>query len=130
MVPPDRQATYERFHYAPAVRVGDQLYVSGVIGLGSDGRVAGEATEEFRDAFHQLGTILEAAGATMGDIVDITSFHVDLPTTLQDFMAVKDEFVAEPYPAWTAIGCVALAVPGARAEVKVVAVIDSAATPS
>jgi enamine deaminase RidA (YjgF/YER057c/UK114 family) len=31
--------------------------------------------------------------------------------------------LGEPFPAWTAIGCTALAIPGARAEVKATAVI-------
>ena len=32
IVPPDMQNIYDRFHYAPAVRVGDVLYVSGQVG--------------------------------------------------------------------------------------------------
>jgi enamine deaminase RidA (YjgF/YER057c/UK114 family) len=32
--------------------------------------------------------------------------------------------IADPYPAWTAIGCTGLAIPGARVEVKVTAVVD------
>ena len=38
-----------------------------------------------------------------------------------NFKKVKDEFVKEPFPAWTAIGCTELAVEGARVEIRVVA---------
>jgi len=67
---------------------------------------------------------LAEAGATMADIVDMTSFHTDMPDTLGEFMAARDAAIGDPYPAWTAIGCTALAIPGARVEVKVTAVID------
>ena len=36
----------------------------------------------------------------------------------------EDAVIADPYPAWTAIGCTGLAIPGARVEVKVTAVVD------
>ena len=38
-----------------------------------------------------------------------------------DFMLVRDEYLAEPWPAWTAIGISELAVPGARVEIQVTA---------
>jgi len=34
---------------------------------------------------------------------------------------VKDEFIKEPYPASTWIGITELVIPGARAEIKVIA---------
>ena len=37
---------------------------------------------------------------------------------LGTFMKIKDEYVAAPYPAWTAIGCTQLALPGALVEIR------------
>jgi enamine deaminase RidA (YjgF/YER057c/UK114 family) len=121
IVPPGAERSYSRFQFAPAFRAGDAIYVSGVIGRDADGAVPQVATDEFDAAFHQLGEVLAAAGAGFADIVDLTTFHVDL-TTLGDFMAVKARYIAEPFPAWTAIGVSGLAALGARAEVKAVAV--------
>ena len=123
IIPPGAERTYSRFQFAPAFRAGNTIYVSGVIGRGADGAVPADAADKFEAAFQQLGAALTAAGAGFGDLVDLTTFHVDL-ATLGEFMAVKGRHVAEPFPAWTAIGVSALAAPGARAEVKAIAVVS------
>ncbi|MFT7598285.1 MAG: enamine deaminase RidA (YjgF/YER057c/UK114 family) [Acidimicrobiales bacterium] len=121
IIPPGQEKTYERFHFAPAYRVGDMLYVSGVIGTNEKGRAPEDASEEFTNTFANLGSTLEAAGSSLDGIVEMTSFHVDMDNTLGAFIAAKDVAISEPYPAWTAIGCTGLAIPGARVEVKVTA---------
>jgi enamine deaminase RidA (YjgF/YER057c/UK114 family) len=126
VIPEGHRSTYDRFHFAPAFRVGDAIYVSGVIGADPDGAVPETPSEEFANVFAGLAEVLTEAGASMADIVDMTSFHTDLPDSLGDFMAAKDAAIAEPYPAWTAIGCTGLAIPGARAEVKVTAIVVDA----
>jgi enamine deaminase RidA (YjgF/YER057c/UK114 family) len=123
VIPPGQERVYKAWHFAPAVRTGDTVYVSGVIGLGPDGKVPEDPADEFTNAFAQLAATLEAAGATLADVVELTSFHVDMADTLGPFVAAKDAVITEPYPAWTAIGCTALAVPGGRAEVKATAVV-------
>lgn len=123
-IPEGQQATYDRFHFAPAFRVGDTIHVSGVIGVGADGSIPDSASDEFSNVFAGIAAALDAAGGSMADIVDMTSFHTDAMATLGKFMAAKDAAIAEPYPAWTAIGCTGLAIPGARVELKVTAVVD------
>ena len=125
VIPAGSEKTYERFHFAPAYRVGDTLYVSGVIGSGPDGRAPEDPAEEFAIAFTALSATLEAAGFSLADVVDMTSFHVDMDATLGIFMAARDAAMSEPWPAWTAIGCTGLAIPGSRAEVKVTAILQS-----
>lgn len=122
IIPAGSEKTYERFHFAPAYRVGDTVYVSGVIGTGADGRAPAEADAEFAQAFANLAATLDAAGCSIGDIVEMTTFHVDMSETLGTFMAARDAAMAAPWPAWTAIGCTELAIPGARCEIKVTAV--------
>jgi len=56
-----------------------------------------------------------------GNIVEYTTFHVGLSSHLADFMKVRDEFIKEPWPAWTAIGVSELAAPGGRLEIRVLA---------
>ena len=123
VIPPGQEVIYQNWHFAPAVRTGNTIYVSGVIGMGADGKVPGDPAEEFANAFAQLAATLDAAGASVGDIVELTSFHVDMASTLGTFVDAKDAVISEPYPAWTAIGCTELAVPGGRAEVKATAVV-------
>jgi enamine deaminase RidA (YjgF/YER057c/UK114 family) len=119
----DRRA-YDAFHFAPAVRSGNLLLCSGQIGLAAGGAVPEQPEEEFRNAWRAVGRILEEAGLTYDNIVEYTTYHVGLQKHLQAFMKVRDEFISEPWPAWTAIGVSELAVPGARVEVRVVASMD------
>lgn len=120
VVPDSDRALYENFHFAQAARANSLLICSGQIGSGANG-VPESAEEEFRNAWQSVGKVLQAAQLDYSDIVEITSYHVGLRAHLATFMKVKDEFVQEPYPAWTAIGVSELAVEGARVEIRVVA---------
>lgn len=116
----DRQ-NYEAFHFAPAVHHGDLVVCSGQLGLGETGRIPEEPAEEFRNAWAAVGRVLEEAGLAFEDVLEYTTFHVGLREHLEAFMSVRDEFIHEPWPAWTAIGVSELAVPGARVEIRVIA---------
>lgn len=116
IIPTGSEKGYERFHFAPAYRAGDTVYVSGVIGTGD------EAEEQFASAFDSLKSVLEAAGSSLANVVEMTTFHVNMSETLGTFMAARDNAMSEPWPAWTAIGCTELAMPHGLAEVKVVAI--------
>lgn len=59
------------------------------------------------------------------DIVELTTYHVGLQGSLDAFKSVKDEFIVEPYPAWTAIGVSELAVSGALIEIRAIAINHS-----
>jgi enamine deaminase RidA (YjgF/YER057c/UK114 family) len=61
------------------------------------------------------------AGLEVCDIVEITTYHVDLKRHLSAFMKVKDEFISEPYPAWTAIGVSELISEGALVGIRAIA---------
>lgn len=121
IVPSEDKALYQNFHFASAARANGLVLCSGQIGSQAGGGIPESAEEEFRNAWKAVGKVLAAAGLGYVDIVEISSFHVGLQKNLGTFMKVKDEFVKEPYPAWTAIGVSELAVPGARVEVRVVA---------
>ena len=121
VVPERWRRTYETGHYAPAVRVGNVLYLSGVVGTSRDGPNDIEA--QSRRAFERLNSVLEGAGASLSDVVSLTTYHVDMGETVRPFMAVKDELILEPYPTWTAVGVVRLYGETALLEVAAIAVI-------
>ena len=114
-------ALYEHYHFAQAVRAGELLLCSGQLGTTADGSVPDEFLDEARNAWAAVGAVLEAAGLGPEAIVEYTSYHVGLRDTLPDFMTARDEVLAEPWPAWTAIGVTELAVAGARVEIRVTA---------
>ena len=115
IVPEKNADQYENMHFAPAVEHDGFVFVSGCVGQ------AKEAEDEFRDAWRQVGEVLAEAGCGYDDIVDSTLYMVDLQKHAGTMFKVKDEFVKKPYPASTWIGITELVIPGARAEVKVVA---------
>lgn len=116
-----RTGAYERWHYAPAVRIEDRLFVSGVVA----GPIDGDMKAGFAQAWESIDTIIKAAGGTgLDDVVEFTSFHVDILSQIEAFGEVKDRYIKEPYPAWTAIGISSLAVPGPIVEIRVTAILS------
>ena len=124
IIPPGMEDVYNKIHYAPAVRVGDTIYVSGQIGRDENMQLVEGREPQIVQAFENLKKVLSAAGATMEDIVDLTSFHTDM-RDLPLFMQIKDRYLQRDFPAWTAIGAASLCgSPGYIIEIKAVAVIQ------
>jgi enamine deaminase RidA (YjgF/YER057c/UK114 family) len=115
IVPDSARKTYDNWHYAPAVRHGELIFFSGVVGHGDS------AEDEFRNAWQSLEEVMSAAGVGYEDIIDSTLYIVDLAKNAATMAKVKDEFIKEPYPASTWIGITSLIIPGVRAEIKVTA---------
>ncbi|MNT02927.1 RutC family protein YjgH [compost metagenome] len=84
---------------------------------------------QIAQAFDNLQLVLEAAGASLADVVDLTSFHTDM-RDLPLFMQVRNRyFKAHPLPAWTAVGAHMLGgTPGYIVEIKAVAVLPAGQT--
>lgn len=118
--PEGRQALYELHRYSPAVRANGVLFVSGHVGSREDGTPEPDFDAQVRRAFANLKATLQAAGCTLDDIVDVTSFHTDPDKQFDTVLKIKDEmFPQAPYPTWTALGVTWLA--GFDFEIKVVA---------
>ena len=123
--PADRHDLYDTHAYSAAIRSGDLLFVSGQVGSRQDGSPEPEYTLQVERAFQNLEAVLAAAGATLDDVVDVTSFHTDPESQFERFLAVKQRhFSTKPYPNWTAIGVNWLA--GFDFEIKVIARIPAA----
>lgn len=116
IVPAENQKSYDTMHFAPAVHHDGLVFCSGCVG-----NPEGSAEEEFRQAWQQIGAVLKEAGCGYDDIIDTTIYMVDLQKNTSAMFRVKDEFIEKPYPASTWIGTTELVIPGARAEIKVIA---------
>lgn len=119
-----------RFHFAPAVRAGDYIYVSGVVAGAWQGEVLDRAgfAEAVRQAFRVIGATLEAAGAGFDGVAHMRTFHVfdheligiEKIEQFEVIAEVKDEFVPEPFSAWTGVGTTALLPDRGIVEIEVV----------
>lgn len=118
--PEGRHALYEEHGYSAAVRSGELLFVSGQVGSRTDGSPEPDFEAQVRLAFNNLIAVLKAAGATLDDVIDVTTFHTDPQGQFEAVMKVKAEMFNEaPYPTWTAVGVNWLA--GFDFEIKVIA---------
>lgn len=116
---PAARQMLEAWGFSDAIVAGDTVYLSGVVvGLGPKET---DLEAAYGRAFEQIGAILERAGASWADVVDITSFHTDLTTQMPAIVAVKNRYVRAPFPAWTAIGITRLIPDRGITEIKIVA---------
>ncbi|HKR43040.1 MAG TPA: RidA family protein [Paraburkholderia sp.] len=124
IVPDGMEAVYEKIRYAPALKVGNTLYVSGQIGRNAAMELVEGREAQIVQAFENLKLVLAAAGASMSDVVDLTTFHTDM-RDLPLFTEVRDRYLAtDPLPAWTAVGAHMLGgTAGYIVEIKAVAVL-------
>ncbi len=117
---PDFAHFHDTWHLSPALDAGGFVFFSGVTGCRPDGSVAEDPETQFRDAFRFLGDTLLAANLGFEDVVEMTTYQVDLRRHLAVFTKVKDEFVKPPYPAWSSIGTTELITEGVLAEIRVI----------
>jgi enamine deaminase RidA (YjgF/YER057c/UK114 family) len=120
---------YVAYHFSQAVRVGDMIWVSGQVGLDENQQPADGVGTQARIAFENLKLVLEEAGASLGDVVELMTFHTDLHGEIADFAVAKDTYFPRDYPSWTAVGVTHLAVRGLCVEIRAIAVAGSSARP-
>ena len=126
IVPTDLRDYYSDWHFSPAIRSGGFVFVSGCTGTMPGGTVPTSIDEQIRQSFRKIEMSLTQAGLTFADVVEMTTYHVGIRNQLAYFRRIKDEFISEPYPAWTAVGISELAVEGALVEIRVTAKIAGA----
>lgn len=123
IVPPSMELLAERAGYVPAVKVGSTVYCAGQVGRNVELEVISDPAQQFLRAWENLRTVLGEAGCTFEDVVDMTTYHVDLQRHMALFRTVKDSVFPRNTCAWTCIGVSELARPGLLVEIKCVAVL-------
>ena len=105
--------------YSQGLRVGDFVYVSGQGPIDPQtGQVVGDTIEEqVARTLENVRAVLEAAGASMADVVKSTVHLADI-TEFGRFNAVYAEHFPDPKPTRTTVQSV---MPGIRVEIDVVA---------
>jgi enamine deaminase RidA (YjgF/YER057c/UK114 family) len=124
-----------RNHYRQALRIGDRIEISGQGGWDADFTLSVTSLEEEIDkACDNVEKTLAEVGASWGDVVNVHSFHVptaDDSIGDQHMSVMVDQFrnrLGERQPLWTALGVEALALPGQRVEIEVVAIAGFSST--
>jgi len=102
---PDGLFDSTELDYTHAIVADGTLYMSGQIGADEDGEVVGEDVgTQTRQAFENVGTILEEVERGFDDVVKVTSYLVEPQEHYEEYKSVWREFFEEPYPCHTMLG--------------------------
>ncbi|MEL6132944.1 MAG: Rid family hydrolase [Bacteroidota bacterium] len=123
--------------YPHAKRVGNLLFLSGVgprkagttdipgVTLDADGQIQDYDIEaQCHSVFENVRVIVEAAGSSWDQIVDVTVFLTNMKDDFSTYNKVYAEYFKDNRPCRTTVGITALPTPIAI-ELKVMATIDS-----
>ncbi len=115
---------YRPASYSHAVRAGQTLYVAGQVARNEHGELVGadDALGQARQVYANLAAVLEASGATFGDVVRVTTYLVD-PADSAAVTRVRLEAFGDHRPAHTGLVVAALGAPEVKVEVEVTAVL-------
>jgi enamine deaminase RidA (YjgF/YER057c/UK114 family) len=121
---PELNKIEQQWGFADAVVTGDTIYLSGVVAGLRPGET--DLKQPYERAFQRIGAILERAGASWDDVVDMTTFHTDLTSQMPAITVVKNKYMKGPPPAWTAIQVSRLIPDTGLTEIKIVAKLPRA----
>jgi 2-iminobutanoate/2-iminopropanoate deaminase len=106
--------------FSKAVRAGDMVYLSGMIGIGTDGKLAPGFDAQTKQTMDNIAAILQSQGLSMGNVVKCTVMIHDMANYGAFNNIYKNYFSKDHYPARSAFGANGLAF-GAELEVEVIA---------
>ena len=104
VVPEGTEFVSTLFGYSQAVRVGPWITTSAIPGFDIEKRAF---PKDFEDqvaaAFELLEAVLKAAGASMDDVTEITTYQLDMEQFFKTVDA-RNEAFGEHRPTWTPVG--------------------------
>ena len=112
----------EEIGFTRGLRVGNQIFISGSIGVEADGSVSPEAGRQAERCYELIKSHIEELGGHMGDVVRVRMFVTDIA----DADAVSAAFtkaLKPTRPCGTLVQIVALAGPQFKVEIEADAVI-------
>jgi enamine deaminase RidA (YjgF/YER057c/UK114 family) len=107
------------------IRSGHLLFVSGVGGWYPSRRPkAGDIREQTADALDLMKAMLEQAGASMADLLQVQVAIVDSERNWEPMNEVYNSKVPEPRPVRSYFGTTGLATPGQLLQIDAIAYVD------
>jgi len=114
----------DNYHYSQGVQVGDLIFVTGQGGWDESFEFSDSVDDQIRHAFRNVATVLAEAGASWDQVIDMTSYHVDLDEAVLGTMVEQlREHCPAHQPLWTVVGVAKLALPAMKIEIAANAVV-------
>lgn len=106
-----------------AVKVGNWVYVSGMVSVNAQGEVVGrgDARAQAEQVLQNLRACLEAAGGSLADTVELVIYMVNMADYRPTVTDARLRHFGDHRPASTVVGVTALAHPDFLLEIKAVA---------
>jgi 2-iminobutanoate/2-iminopropanoate deaminase len=111
-------------HYTDAVEASGFLYISGMLPVNGDGELVGtgDVIRQSEQVLDNIGAVLQASGATFGDVVRVGVYVRDMADR-ELINTVRRRYFGDARPASTLVEVSALADPDALVEIDAVALL-------
>jgi 2-iminobutanoate/2-iminopropanoate deaminase len=116
-------ATGSTLPIAPAVRIGDVVYTSGLIGGDpATGALGATFAEQAEQCLENLKLVLEAAGSSLDKVAKVTAYFADIGSDFAAFNEIYSRYFGDNPPARSAVQA-PLAFDFLRIEVEAIAAV-------
>lgn len=124
VLPPGVAAPTAPYSHALVVEAGRLLFISGQGPVDAQGNLvgAGDLRAQVRQVYANIQALLEAAGGTMANVVELTTYVLDI-SQRSIITEVRQELLHSPYPTSTMVEISKLAFDDWLVEISAVAAL-------
>ena len=115
------------FSAGVSVPSGRMVFVSGQVSRNADGETVGKGDirAQTTQTMENVKTVLEAAGATINDVVKVTVFVTNVKDHLEAIHEVRAKYFKNDYPASTLVEVKSLVSEDLLIEIEAIAVVSA-----
>ena len=109
-------------HYCHVVKAGNQIWVSGTVGIAADGSIPDGVVEQFEIAIANMDSCLKAVGASAEHVVKVVVYLTDVDDRGK-INPIRQRYFGVHRPASTLVEVSALVAPELKVEIEAQAVL-------
>ena len=109
-------------HYCHVTKAGNQIWVSGTVGIAADGSIPAGVVEQFEIAIANMDAGLKAVGAGAEHVVKVVVYLTDVADRAK-INPIRQRYFGPNRPASTLVEVSALVLPELKVEIEAQAVL-------